>query len=229
MAKNIHAVIDLQGTLGGLVFVNNIKHGKYVRAARGTFKKAKCNHVLKVNSSRTALLNAAASPLYHFLKAQFTPFFNGNLWPDLLSRMRGAEKNDMVSLMMTLEGLELHERYKFDKLAANLKVTVSAAGKKILVAVSSPMHPVFTTNDVNCYYYDVVIVFFDEKIMMGSDTISTEWVNNTDEPPAYELVFTKPPKARSYLLLVKVQGGHNHTEGNSYKMVGAKVMKAGKC
>ncbi len=229
MAKNIHATIELQGTLGGLVFVHSTKYDKHVRAARGTFKKAPCNKVLRKNASVTALLNAAVSPVYHFFKSYYSPFMTGQVWPELLRCVRRSEKTDLLSLMMTIEGLELNERYTFAKLVTNVDVTVTSHMQKISVDIGAKTHPVFKSAGVNSYYYDIVILFPGEKGRLVTDSISTEWVSVHDEVPFYELVFKKPAKSSCYLLLVKVQGGYNGKEGNSFGMKGVQVVKVGKC
>ena len=60
MAKNIHAAIEWQGTLDGLVFVRSTKYHKHMLAARGTIKKAACKKILRKieikNFSRTPMI-----------------------------------------------------------------------------------------------------------------------------------------------------------------------------
>ena len=101
--------------------------------------------------------------------------------------------------------------------------------QKISVDIGAKTHPVFKSAGVNGYYYDIVILFPGEKGRLVTDSISTEWVSVHDEVPFYELVFKKPTKYSCYLLLVKVQGGYNGKEGNSFGMMGVQVVKVGKC
>ncbi len=229
MAKNIHAVIKLQGTLGGLVFVKSRKYGDHVRTARGSFTKAKCNSVLKKNASRSAIITATASPVYQYLKTTYRGFIESSVWGSVLGRMLRADKNDPLSLLQTLEGLDLHTRHPFEKLVKNMELTVSAKAKQMLVTVETTRHPYFIRSGINSYYYDFTMLFTSAKKGPYPDLISTEWVSLTDEPPYYELCFDKPAGASNYLLIGKVTGGSHGREDTSIKSIGVQVLKVGQC
>ncbi|GAC1438865.1 MAG: hypothetical protein NVSMB63_03280 [Sediminibacterium sp.] len=129
--------------MAGFTFVDSTKYGSHVRAARGTHKKATCNDAFKKVSSRTALLNKALGPPYHFFKDRYYPFMNGVVWSQMQSRARRSEKDDLLSLMMTMEGLELNQRYSFANLVVDPDVTVTYSGQMIYVDFGAKAHPAF--------------------------------------------------------------------------------------
>ncbi len=230
MAKIVHAAVELKGTLGGLTYIRSSKYGNHVRAARGTFTKTGCNDVLSKNAGRTGLLNAAMSPVYQFLKTYYSGCTGNELWPEMLRRARLADANDLLSLMLQLEKLELHPRYPFAKPVHNLQLAVQNRQQKILVDFTASFHPVFNyARKANAYYFDIAVLFRDKAGGLAADTISTEWVSYKDEVPAYELVFKKPANACCYLVVMKVQGGCNAEEMNFVDMRGVQVVKVGGC
>jgi hypothetical protein len=91
--------------------VKSRTYGKHIRAARGSKTTATVNDVLSAHAEKTNTLNAAAKTVHDLLKLYSDIFREGQLWQNILSRMRKAKHTDFEELLYTLNGLELNSRY----------------------------------------------------------------------------------------------------------------------
>jgi hypothetical protein len=59
--------------------------------------------------------------------------------------------------------------------------------------------------------------------------VETEWIQEQDAFPQYELVFEKPAWASHYVLVLKVQAGKEEIPVESFDAMAVQVVGSGKC
>ena len=110
-SKSTH---DLQGTLGGLTFVNSRTYGKHVRSARGTKKKAKVNKAFKEQSRTLVRANVPAKIVRDAIKLYLEDIPGGTLWKRLVSIFNKQLNTEGIVDFSKLTNLEVNKDHPFD-------------------------------------------------------------------------------------------------------------------
>ena len=231
MAKNKASFLQLQGTIGGLTFVQSKTYGYHSRLPRGTHKAAKLNGVLKQNSAATLKVNGAASPLLQEMKACYGSFAQSSLWQRMVGRMFKAASTAVNDLLFSLKGMELHERHPLSRLMQPPLLEIACPKKELRVDLIMQSHCFFSkTVTQDGYCYELRVVWFDGKASRcESEAVETEWIQEQDAFPQYELVFEKPAWASHYVLVLKVQAGKEEIPVESFDAMAVQVVGSGKC
>ncbi len=227
MAKNISSVVKLQGTLKDTVFVHSKVYGDHVRTLRGSKKEAVVNEVLQGNALRTAAINAAAKQVHDLLKVYGGNFKEGQLWPELLSRMRRSKTNEFVDLLKQTEGLELNRAYVLERLISPATVEVVADEQGLSVKVGGSAVPNFK-KEIDCYYYEVcVFSFTDAKAEEAYGIAKSRWIYLKDSPEEEVFSFEKPAGSVYYAVCLKLQAGTGCVEREAFDAMGIRVVGVG--
>ncbi len=228
MAKNISTVVRLQGKLKDAVFVHSKVYGDHVRTLRGSKKEAAVNEVLQGNAIRTAAINVAAKQVHDLLKVYGGNFKEGQLWPELLSRMRRSKTNDFADLLKQTEGLELNWAYALERLINPAAVEVVADEEGLSVKVGGSVVPNFK-KEIDCYYYEAcVFSFTDAKAEEGYGIAKSRWIYLKDGPEEEVFGFEKPAGGVYYAVCLKLQGGIGGDEREAFDATGVRVVGVGK-
>ena len=128
----------------------------------------------------------------------------------------------LVTHLISLQKLELNKLHRMEW-HFNLP-TCNLQSKKDYVAVNTQFnsHPQFKKSGNNSYYYEAILLLWDNKTKEPvKDNIEKEWVNFDDDVPHYDFIFKRMTKHTHYLLILKLLGGINK---RSEQMVGDKAM-----
>lgn len=231
MAKSKNALIKLSGTLYDATFVDSKKYGRHVRSPRGTYKKAKVNHVLADNAKKTDLINSTAKVIHDHIKSIAGSFKQSDLWQDqLLSRMRKVNSTVLPDLLASVQGLEINGSYPLNRLMnlPSLELTINKS--TLCLDMTFLGHPDFDKKiSADSYYYTFHLLYIDKNgEAVDSDGIETEWVQLQDEVPSYALSFKVPVKAQYYLLFLEIDAGLDNVPLDMYPAKGMRVMVVGK-
>jgi hypothetical protein len=228
MAKAKFTLVDLSGTIGGLTFVRT-RNGDFARAKRGTYTSVECNDSLKVQSSRTTLINDAAKLVHDLIKFYVKGFKKSNLWQEMLSLVRTSAANDLLSMLKPLEGLEAHGKYKISSINPGAVVNVTYVNGIMTMELMCSQEPHFPLPDEpDCYYYELVVLFIDAaKCPMKTERMNTGWLNTKEPKLRFEMAFETPAEWKYYVVLLKAQAGCNEQEIADFRAMGMRVMKVG--
>ncbi len=226
MAKNIHPVIQLQGKLGGLVFVNSKAYAPHVRMPRGSKKKAGINPSLAGNVRKLKIINRAARQVHDLVKVFAADFKEKRLWQKIVGRMFPGKSNKFIDLLSNLEGLELNAAYPLERFGGLPALNIENAKQKLVVHLKSAAPP-FLSKPNDCYQYILTCLFFPYNTMeSGYITAATGWLNGQVQAGEQVFQFVKPPKARYYLLCLGLECGKNQTATDTLAAKGMLFIKA---
>src|SRR5207253_629232 len=108
MAKVRSPILEIQGQLGNVVFVNSKIYGTHVRQPRGTHKKATINKMLQQNAGNALLVTGIAKRLHQVFKSAGGAFKQRDLWQVMMSRMFKVTPVTGGELLKSLNGLEMN-------------------------------------------------------------------------------------------------------------------------
>jgi hypothetical protein len=111
MARKNKNKKPVQQNANKVIQVRSATYGKHTRAARGSKTTATVNDVLAAHAEKTNTLNAAAKTIHDLLRLYSDIFREGQLWQNILSRMRKAKHTHFEELLYKLNGLEINSRY----------------------------------------------------------------------------------------------------------------------
>ena len=214
-------LIKLEGTIGGLTFINSRRYKKHVRTARGTHKEAKVNTVLQANSDKAKKVTFVASPVLKELKAIERGFASGDLWSRMMGAMLKAKSTAVADLLACIQGMELNNGYSFAKLFPALPVLAFSFQKdRLLLEMELLSHARFSKDTgAGCYLCEMRVLFLDGNGNCVSDVIETEWILFDEALGAYEMEFKKPKGSKYFLVVAGVKGGK---EGKEIERFGAR-------
>jgi hypothetical protein len=208
MAKS-RSILELQGTISNLTFVDSRTYGKHVRVKRGTRKPADVNDSFKENSNYLIGANAPARMIKAALDPYCKNFGYGQLWQRLVSLFRAQLKEQGRTNLSGLEGLEVNTQYPFGKfmlIKATATVDVKEAALQVTLSYDSP--PVFKkSKHIDGYRLSVIAIYPDMKTGIATTAVATSPVTDL-KSKLKELQFQLqlPPEAKEYLLCVKLEG-----------------------
>lgn len=232
MARSRRSFLRLQGTLGGITFVQSVAYGDHVRQPRGTHKEAPLNSVLQKNADATGLVNKTASPVLKALKRRFGGFAQTSLWTRMTGRLFKAPSLRPEDLLYSLRGMEVNERYPLARVLPAVPAIEERCRKsKLEVSVQTLSYCFFDRAlRADSYFYEFIVLWLDGSSgRCESEAVETRWIALGDALPEYELFFEKPRWARQYLLLAGVQAGREQRPAESFTAMGAQVLKSGIC
>jgi hypothetical protein len=225
MAKS-NSTHDLQGTIGGLTFVNSRAYGKHVRSARGTKKKAKVNKAFKKQSKKLLKANIPAKIVRDAVKLHLQDMPGGTLWKRLVSIFDKQLKAEGVVDFGKLTGLEVNKDHPFGEfLAADVAVTPDKDKDNIRVAVSYPQPPEFKRSKfIDGYRLGVIAIFPDAlKNKAKSTAVYSDIIPLEEKTSLMTFEVPVPPRGKSCLLLVRIDGCLGKKVNNTAPTKGMKV------
>jgi hypothetical protein len=223
--------IRLEGTIGGLAFVNSKRYKNHVRAARGTYKEAKVNAVLQANSDRAKKVTIVASPVLKELKAIERGFASGDLWSRMMGAMLKAKSTSVAELLGSIQGIELNNGYSFAKLFPALPTLAFSFKKRTLLLEMELLSHARFSKDIKaaCYLCEMRVLFLDENGNCAGDMIETDWISFDEALGAYEMEFERPKGAKHFLVVAGVKGGREGKEIERFGARGYRISGWGKC
>lgn len=209
MAKRIPK-IRMEGPYVVLRLVKSRKYGDHYRAARGTYKKAKLNAACKKNGKELLRANGPAKMIQDALRPYRIGFYDGTMWSRLLKLMKKAQGGKKSVDFNMLRRFDINEDYPLQRLfvlKADAKVDDKKSTLEVRFAVDA--HPDFGKRiRVNGYRFSLVGIFPDMKKLRAdtesseSDMIKFENV----KPPPVTLQIPIPPRAKTFLACLRVDG-----------------------
>jgi len=147
----------------------------------------------------------------------------------LLKRFRKEPLNNRFLLLRCLESMDVHPDYPLHKLG-DVKVTVEASGKKIIVGLRVLLRPpaLLERFKVDCYAYEVSLLCWNKSDgPVVHERQFGEWIYLTDGLPEFEFSFTRPADTVHWLVCVKQQAGYDEDPILSKRGEGMKIIAAG--
>jgi hypothetical protein len=221
----------IQGTVGGLTYVDSKKYGQLVRNPRGTHKKAKLNDVLTGNTESIKKVTSLASSMLKDLKTVDRNFVNGRFWSEMIRRMMKARDNSIDAQFDSIKGMELNERYPFSRYFSSSPVlSLSNKTSKLLMDMEIISHP-DCLDEVGAeeYVLAVVVLFLDGKGNCVSDRAETEWLSGKESLGVYEMEFVKPKTAKCFVVVQGIIAGKDNRAVESFPARGYKIWGWGRC
>ncbi|TKK66636.1 hypothetical protein FC093_16500 [Ilyomonas limi] len=231
MAKIKFNLVELQGKIGNLVFVNSKTYGTHVRLPRGTHTKATINNILKQNAANAATVTQTARCLHQAFKKLCGPFKQKDLWQVMLSRMFKAEVMTIPYLIACLNGLEMNAAYPLQQLTTIPLFTTTFKRRQLMVVLQTAATVQFTDSlHADSYFMELTAIWLN-KDGNRQETASqaTEWIPLNGDAFSFELLYTPPTWASSYLLLLKMQAGKGGNTIEQFKATGMRVVATGAC
>lgn len=224
-------IIKLEGTIGGLTFVNSKRYKSHVRTARGTHKEASVNEVLQANSDNAKKVTFVASPILRELKAIERGFASGDLWPRMMGVMLKAKSTSVADLLDCLQDMELNNGYSFAKLFPALPVLGFSFKKNTLLLELELLSHARFSKDIKAdgYVCEVRVLFLDGSGNCVGDVIETDWISFDETLGAYEMKFKRPKGAKHFLVVAGVKGGREGKEIERFGARGHRISGWGKC
>lgn len=216
MAKKIKGNKQYQQNTNNVVQVNSRTYGKHIRAARGSKTPATINVVLAAHAEKTSVINSAAKAVYDVLKFYSGNFREGQLWQNILGRMRKAKDIDFENLLSSLNETEINSRYGLKRFSNVPMFTIENKKRTLLIEMKPFMQPRLNKSN-NCYKYALLVLMFNSKGVCLQHAIQeTKWLNQTEVPVKEIFHFKKPADAKYCLLCLHLQGGENSIANDTF-------------
>jgi|GEM_PF-1655678 len=230
MAKQT-GIFKLQGTLAGLTLVESAAYDDHVRRARGTVKEAKVNEVLQGNADHAKPVNAFNSPLLRLFKTLDRGFAQGNLWSRMNGRMFRAKGMKVEKMLDALNGIEINERYPFERLFSKApKFEFSKRKDRLVVGMELLSQPEFPKESkANMYLSELHVLFYEGRNEWSKHSLHTGWKSLKEGLEKQELKFKIPRGAKYFLVVVGVKGGADGKAVENFLGRGYVVCGWGKC
>ena len=206
MAKKIKGKKPLHQKANDVVQVRSTTYGKHTRAARGSKTTATVNDVFAANAGKTGIINDAAKAVYDVVKFYSGNFREGQLWQNILSRMRKAKSLDFEDLLSSLHKTEINNRYQLIRFGSLPALAVVHTKRKLRIEIE-PYMPRLTGND-DCYKYAFITLLFNGKGVCVHHSIQeTKWLTEDEEAGKEIFVFNSTTGIKYCLLCLGLQGG----------------------
>lgn len=231
MAKYKKSLFRLQGTLSGLTFVDSAAYGAHTRLPRGTHKKAKLNPSFKTNTELIKPVTSVAKLLLPCYREIGDGFTQSDIWQQLMRPLFKPKDGRVAVMLKCLEGLELNSSYRLSSIVYPAPpLAISTKGNKCCITLQTTSMPSFPAKiKADGYYFEVYIVWLDGKTTKYEwESKQTEWLPVDHKRLEIALDFDKPSWAKYRVVMVKVQGGENEREIESFASMGMQVREGGK-
>jgi hypothetical protein len=230
MAKS-RSILNFQGTLDGKTFVHSRAYGKYVRAARGTYKHADVNDAFKQESIRLLNANVPAKIIKDAIDPYRKHFKGGQLWQRLVSVFRKQLHQYGIVDFCLLPEIEVHEDYPMSRLL-HISVEVTSCTENLLLPVRlvCSQAPNFRNPAVlDGYRIGVIGIFPHVELKTADTTVAYAPVMKlNEEPGVLTLNLPVPERATNYVLCVVVEGFESGRPDKSPAKTGMRILKGGK-
>jgi hypothetical protein len=230
MAKS-QSIIKLQGTIGGLTFVNSSAYGDHVRARRGTYKPAVVNARLKQEGKMTVMANVPAKIFKDAIDPYRGQFVGGTLWSRLVSFFRKQIKTEGTFDFSKLKRFEIHERYPLDSfISAHSTVSTNKKKSKLEVEIRYNHHPQFKkVKYIDGYALTVIGIFPGlKKTPAQTSSVASKVFKMTGPISPFVAELNLPPKAKTYILCLKLEAYIKDRPSNTCTTTALCVIDSGK-
>jgi hypothetical protein len=230
MAKS-QSLFKLQGTIGGLTFVSSRAYGDHVRARRGTYKPAEINASLRQEGKMVVMANVPAKIFKDAIDPYRGKFLGGTLWSRLVSFFRKQLKTEGKFDFTKLNRFEIREENPLDSfIDARATVRLDKKTSKLKVEISYDRHPKFKkVKDINGYVLTVIGIFPDlKKKTAQTSSVESKVLKMTGSPTPLLVELNLPPKAKEYMMCLKLEAYINTMPSNTRTTTALCVIDAGK-
>jgi hypothetical protein len=229
MAKVSSPIIEIQGQLGNLVFVNSKIYGGHIRQPRGTHTKAVLNSTFQQNADNAALVTRIAKSLHQVFKVACGAFKQRDLWQVMMRRMFKVTLVTAAELIKSLDGLEMNAGYPLHAIIAEPQIATHIKGKQLIITIQHGLHVHFADKlEADSYCLELTIIWMSKECdRQETSAAAIDWMPVYNSTSAFELTYDKPVWATYYLLLLKVQGGKESKDIERFKAMGMRVVGVG--
>jgi hypothetical protein len=229
MAKS-KSIITLEGTFGDITFVKSRTYGDHIRAARGTHKKAEVNDAFKKESESLLSANVPAKIFKDAIEPYRDDFKGGLLWQRLVSMFRKQLRDHGSFDFSNMEPFEIHTDYPFERfLSVRPKIKLDPKKSLLHVYVVYDKHPRFNRSSfIDGYRLSVICIFPDlKKKTSKSVAAHSKIMALTGNVSPLNVQLDVPPKAKSFVVCIKIEGCLDGTVNSTPATKGLRVVGAG--
>jgi hypothetical protein len=229
MAKST-SIINLQGTVDEITFVKSRAYGNHIRAARGTHKKAEVNEAFKKESKRLLSANIPAKIFKDAIDPYRDVLKGGLLWQRLISMFRKQLQNHGSFDFSDIEPFEIHTDYSLERfLIPRPRITFDQKQSVLHVNMSYDKHPRFSRSSfIDGYMLSVIGIFPDLKKKTAKSVVVNSPIRPlTGKVAPLRVQLVVPPKAKSYVVCLKIEGCMKEVVNNTAATQGLRVIGAG--
>ena len=229
MAKT-KSVIAFQGTFDNITYVTSKVYGNHIRAARGTHKKATVNDAFKEESKRLLHANIPAKILKDAIEPYRDEVKGGLLWQRLVSMFKRQISDHGSFDFSKLKPFEVHANYPLERfMSVQTKVKPDREQSTLNVTVSYNTHPRFERSSfIDGYMLSVIIIFPYVKGRTAKIVaVHSKVIALTGEVPPLQVKLDIPPRAKTYILCVKLDGCMKGKVNDTPSTKGLRVVGAG--
>ncbi len=190
------------------VTVKSHAYGVHTRASRGSQTPVKLNDAFREHVSKTAAVNGTAKRVHDLLKVAGAGFKEAMLWQKMLSRMRKGASDSVEDLLITLEGMELNEKYPLRRFTGRVLPQVKP-GKDTLAVSLPALSPTYNKSSDTQYGCELWLLALGKKekddALLKRESV---WMDKEAAPKEIEFVFAMPAKMKHYLLCLHFMSGN---------------------
>ena len=209
------------------VKVKSLAYGEHTRAARGSKTPVGLNEAFALHNAKTVAVSSTAKRVHDLLKRCGTHFKEAMLWQTMLSRMRKAASDDVITLLATLKGMDLNSRYPMSRFAYPTVISVAWDQKKCVVALRGGQ-PHVKNGDTQYCYEVYLLIFGKDAEEDGVVSGTSEWMKEGEDTDVMRFEFAVPSAVTYYVICVHLMTGHNGRETGTLASRAMKILDAGK-
>jgi len=203
MAKS-NSVLNLQGTIKGLTFVNSRAYEPHVRKARST---AEVNSVFKENSRQMTDANKPARLVKNAIDVYRQDFKGGQLWQRLVSHFKKEVKAEMPFQVAALKGMEVNENFPLSRLFVWTTVGIESTEEMLHLDIDYSSHPNFKRKYIDGYRFSAIAIFPDFQDDSAESVLEESEIIEFDTAcKRLRFSFSVNRNVRQYLVCLKLEG-----------------------
>jgi len=234
MAKNT-SLIQLNGTLDGLTYVNSKTYGHHLRKPRGTYKKAELNESFS-EQKRCLVTGVQAARLIHQeLNAYRDGLKGGQFWQRIVGYFQQQVKENGGFRLDGLTGQEVHTDYRLSRFCA-FSLQTERSAERLHIHMRLACWPYFEPQYITGFRVQLIGVFPDfaanicTSYAVFSPLTALPVRGLEHETPMPEWTFSLPgtvEAGKPYLFCVKMEGAEKEKVPGSAVTKGMCIAQAG--
>ncbi len=225
MAKIESSFMRMRGRYGEHVFTHGTKQGSVLRK-RPQINPEKLAEQFHLQSGRAAVLNQLASRINQVIGHFYRRIKPRDLYKRLLSHFRKEPSNNRFLLLHKLKKMEIHMRYRFDRLSRPT-ITTRTEENKLHIELKDLSHLADPKLFPEYCYEFLLLSWTNLDEMPWHDQQMTDWINARGPKQSFELSFEFPKGTEQWLLLLYHRGRKTEKEDDHFTGQGMKVLEAG--